>query len=115
VPRRPRRLTDGPSPRRRAASVAAALLGLVASGCVDKTPPALWPSPPPPPMATPIGVPERVAAPVTAASEAQEAQSEPEEAAAEGPVSVEAPASPAASPPEQPDALGPWQPGQTNR
>ena len=40
-------------PRRRYLR-AAILLALLAIGCVDKAPPALWPEPPPPLLAEPI-------------------------------------------------------------
>jgi hypothetical protein len=93
-------------------------LGLVAFGlalgaCVDKTPPPLWPTPPPPPMATPIGLPER---PATAAGgPSREAEQAPE--ASTGAANP-APGASLAEPeqgPEQPGALGPWQPGRANR
>jgi hypothetical protein len=40
-------------PRRRHLR-AATVLAFVATGCVDKAPPALWPEPPPPLLAEPI-------------------------------------------------------------
>lgn len=88
-------------------AVPGVLGGLV--GCVDKTPPPLWPTPPPPPLATPIGISDA-----------------PPEPAAPGGVGERSDAPPASSreaPREQPDAspapapaagssgqLGPWQP-----
>lgn len=100
---------SGPSSRRSTFAVLVVLLGSVAfGGCVDKTPPPLWPTPPPPPMATPIGLPERPAAGQGGEHEADltgpEVAAPPEAAVAE----------PAKSP-EQPGALGPWQPGPTHR
>ena len=67
------------------------VLALVAlSSCVDKTPPPLWPTPPPPTLAVSIG-----AAPETAAG-----QSGPGSAPAASPVPAE----------PEPGGLGPWRP-----
>jgi hypothetical protein len=63
-------------------------------GCVDKTPPPLWPTPPPPPLATPIGEPAYAST-----------KPEPE------PVAV----TPATVPDVPPGTLGPWQPGPDPR
>ncbi|MDC0715447.1 hypothetical protein POL25_01000 [Nannocystis sp. bb15-2] len=86
---------------------------LAVTGCVDKTPPPLWPTPPPPPMATPIGVPER---PVSAAGGQGDAhEDESMKPAASGPTGpVDALAGPEI-PLEQPGALGPWQPAPPHR
>lgn len=113
---------SGPNPRRSPAGVLAALFGPFVllpfvlfglAGCVDKTPPPLWPTPPPPPMATPIGVTER---PVSAASgqgsEDEEASMKPAVAA---PAVDADPAHEPETPPEQPGALGPWQPARAHR
>ncbi|WAS97566.1 hypothetical protein [Nannocystis punicea] len=108
---------SGPNSRRSTAGVLAALFGpfvlLALTGCVDKTPPPLWPTPPPPPMATPIGVPERAASGGGGQpGEHEDASMKPESAAP----AVDAPAAhePERSP-EQPGALGPWQPTRTHR
>ena len=73
-----------------------AVFALVAlSGCVDKTPPPLWPTPPPPTLAQPIGVAARAG-----------------QGDGGGPGGAVAPAVPPASesPDVAPDGLGPWQP-----
>lgn len=108
---------SGPNSRRTPAGVLAALFGpfvlLALVGCVDKTPPPLWPTPPPPSMATPIGVTER---PVSAGggqgSADEEASMKP--AVASPAVGVDAAHQPEA-PPQQPGALGPWQPARAHR
>lgn len=108
---------SGPNPRRSPAGVLAALFGpfvlLGLAGCVDKTPPPLWPTPPPPPMATPIGVPER---PASAAGGQGSADEEASMKPAVAPPAVDAGAAhQPETPPEQPGALGPWQPARAHR
>lgn len=75
----------------RAGAVAAAGAALLTGACVDKTPPPLWPTPPPPTLAEPLGVTPRISEPPPAEPEA----AEPEAAA------------PATSPG---DPIGPWRP-----
>lgn len=45
----------GEGSRDRFARALFAFVSLGLGGCVDKTPPPLWPTPPPPTLATPIG------------------------------------------------------------
>ena len=83
---------------RRAVIVSALVLASATGGCVDKTPPPLWPTPPPPPMATPIGEPAQAetAAPATS----------PEDSGDEVTASTREP---------PPGGLGPWQPERVDR
>jgi hypothetical protein len=87
----PRSSQQGPRDLVTRAFVVFALVAL--SSCVDKTPPPLWPTPPPPTLAVPIGV---VTAPETAAVQS-------------GPGSAPAAASPVPAEPD-PGGLGPWRP-----
>jgi hypothetical protein len=64
------------------------------TACVDKTPPPLWPTPPPPTLAEPLGARPTILKPAVAPAAA------PDEPAA-SPAPAEAPAG---------DPLGPWQP-----
>ncbi len=63
-----------------------AFVTVALAGCVDKTPPPLWPTPPPPTLARPIGEVER-----------------PEAAGPARPTDPPPPADPGPAP-------GPWQP-----
>ena len=80
--------------RRPAAAVCALVLAgaWCLSGCVDRTPPPLWPTPPPPPLAEPIGDPVQV-------DVAAPPRPEPDDDAADDEASA-----------PQPGGLGPWQP-----
>lgn len=62
------------------------LLALLA-GCVDKAPPPLWPAPPPPSIATPIGVdaPKPIVTAPAKPGEAEGSVLDPETAAAGSP------------------------------
>lgn len=105
---------SGPSSRRSTRSVLVVLLGLLAfGGCVDKTPPPLWPTPPPPPIATPIGVPDRPAS--AGGGQGSEHEAELTEVVAPAVAAPETAVVEPGKPPEQPGALGPWQPGRTHR
>jgi hypothetical protein len=75
----------------RAGAVAAAVAALLTGACVDKTPPPLWPTPPPPTLAEPLGVKPRIS----------------ETPASAEPAAVEPAAAPATSPG---DPIGPWRP-----
>lgn len=107
---------SGPSPRRRTFAVLVVLLGSVAfGGCVDKTPPPLWPTPPPPPMATPIGVPDRPASAAGGQGSEHEVELTGAEVVAPAVAAPETAVVEPSKSPEQPGALGPWQPGRTHR
>lgn len=77
-------------PRSRRSITRARLLSgaLLAVGCADRAPPALWPEPPPPTLATPIGKPQADAGPVSVGSTAQTGTLPGDGADAQNPVTV---------------------------
>ena len=83
----------------------AAIGGLVAvlsvAACGDRAPPALWPEPPPPTLAKPIGVEDPEGMDATAKAEAEAAAAAEAEAAAQAAAQAEAEAAKRAKLPRQ--------------